>query len=154
MTHAAPLAAALIALTLPAQAMDGRYKLTEAAQCLADNDDGILRIEEGVLYGAESRCRMTNPLEVRAMDAMLYDMVCIGEGTGWEERALLMRAASGGLILLWDGYAFEYDACPGTTARPKPRTADAGPAAPATLKVERTAPPPPRPTSGPTARVD
>ncbi|MEM1432120.1 MAG: hypothetical protein AAGG09_21900 [Pseudomonadota bacterium] len=117
----------LIASVLPtaATALDGRYKLTETAQCSAVDDAGILRIEDGMLYGAESRCRMTNPLDVRDMNASLFDMICIGEGTGWEERALLMRAASGGLILVWDGYAFEYEACPKPPVRPRARPGSA-----------------------------
>ena len=68
-----------------------------------------------------------NPLDLRDMDATLYDMICTGEGAAWQERAMLMRAASGGLILVWDGYAFEYEACPEPTIRPRPRPAPANP---------------------------
>ena len=121
----AALCLACLAAAAGAEARDGRYKMTSDARCDGPDEAGILRIEDGILHGAESRCRMTNPLDVRDMDATLYDMVCIGEGTGWEERALLMRAASGGLILLWNGYAFEYEACPVPPRRPRPRPAAA-----------------------------
>ena len=118
-----------LAGTLPAAAagLEGRYKLTESARCDAEDGAGLLRIEDGVLYGAKSRCRMTSPSAVRDMNATFYDMICIGEGTGWEERAMLMRAASGGLILVWDGYAFEYEACPVPPVRPRARPTLAGP---------------------------
>jgi len=116
-----PLLALAIAAPVAATALEGRYKLTEGARCDAEDGAGLLRIENGVLYGARSRCRMTSPSDVRDMNATLYDMVCIGEGTGWEERALLMRAASGGLILVWEGYAFEYEACPEPPVRPRAR---------------------------------
>ncbi|MEM6739305.1 MAG: hypothetical protein AAF646_04255 [Pseudomonadota bacterium] len=115
------LCGVLGAAAMEAVALDGRYKLTESAQCDAANDLGLLRIEDGVLYGAESRCRMTNRLDIRDMNGALFDMICIGEGSGWEERAILVQAASGGLILVWDGYAFEYEACPKPPVRPRPR---------------------------------
>jgi hypothetical protein len=115
-----------VALGVPGGAhaadMDGRYMLTREADCSdLSASEGLLRIEDGVFYGAESECRMTNGLDVRGMDAMLYDMVCTGEGLTWQERAMVMRGADGGLILVWDGYAFAYPACPGPLSRPRPR---------------------------------
>jgi len=101
---------------------DGRYRLSPDADCSdLSTSEGLLRIDEGVFEGAESACRMTDPLAVRGMDATLYDMVCTGEGLTWTERAMLMRAADGGLILVWDGYAFAYPACSGPLVRPRPR---------------------------------
>ncbi|MEM9247333.1 MAG: hypothetical protein AAGB05_01415 [Pseudomonadota bacterium] len=133
------------AAQIQAQALDGRYKLTETAQCIPGADDGILRIEDDILYGAEARCRMTNPLDVTDMDATLYDMVCLGEGTGWQERALLMRAATGGLILVWDGYAFEYEACPAPPKRPTPRPEGSAPDLPVSMSADPAMRPRPRP---------
>lgn len=106
----------VLAAALPATAMadqfDGLYRLTPEADCaLTGQEGGALKIEDGVFYGVESRCVMTRPVNVRDMDAVLYDMECGGEGTTWVERALFMTAADGGLIMVWNGYAFKYDRC-------------------------------------------
>jgi hypothetical protein len=120
-----PFALAVAIALGPAAAADeydGRYLITPDASCSApDSAPGLLRIEDGVLHGAESVCRMTQPVAVRGMDATLYDMVCTGEGLAWRERAMLMHGAEGELVLLWDGYAFAYPACPAPPTRPRPR---------------------------------
>lgn len=91
---------------------DGVYRQGLGADCAAvGQDGGALQIEDGVFTGVESQCRMTDPVEVRGMEAVLYDMACSGEGSAWSARAMFMRAADGGLILVWDGFAFKYDRC-------------------------------------------
>ena len=94
---------------------DGTYRLSEGADCdRVGEEGGALRIEEGVLTGVGSSCRMTEPVDVLDLDATLYVMECQGEGQSWTERAMLMEAAEGdGIFLLWRGYAFRYDRCPG-----------------------------------------
>ena len=124
LARAARLAlAALLALPAPAQAqdMEGLYKATPEADCDAPGGEGLLAIEDDVFRGFESTCRMTNPLEVRDMDATLYDFVCTAGGTVWQERAIVVEGAAGELILVWDGYAFAYPACPRPPLRPRPR---------------------------------
>ncbi len=117
--------AGLAALAAPpalAEGYDGRYKLTRDADCAAPlGSEGFLRIEDGVFHGAESQCSMTNPIDVRDMEATIYDMLCTGDGLTWSERAIVMRGAEGDLVLVWDGYAFSYPACPRPTMRPRPR---------------------------------
>lgn len=114
----------VLAAPLAAEDYDGRYKLTQDSDCAAPaGAPGFLRIENGVFFGAESRCTMANPIEVRDMEATLYDMLCTGEGMTWQERALVMRGAEDDLILVWDGYAFSYPRCPAPTLRPEPRPA-------------------------------
>ncbi len=91
---------------------DGLWRSNPSAECVADGSDGAaLRIEDDVLYGVENECRMTAPVNVRNMSAVLYDMECESEGTAFTERAMFLRAADGGLLLVWDGFAFKYDAC-------------------------------------------
>jgi hypothetical protein len=111
-----PLAAGLTLMALPALAVgeyDGSYRATPETDCaLSEGERAPLRIKDDVFYGLESRCAMTNPVPVRDMDAMLYDMDCAGEGEAWRARALFMRAAEGGLVMVWDGYAFQYGRCP------------------------------------------
>ena len=91
-----------------------------------------------MLQGEESTCRLTNPVDVRAMRATLYDMLCTGADSTWAERAILMMGAEGDLILVWDGYAFAYPACPKPTIRPRARPAP--PPSPAMVERPRSRP--------------
>lgn len=92
---------------------DGVFKQGPAWDCgLPGVDGGALVIENGIFHGVEMECRMENPVNVRDMDAYLYDMECSGDGSAWSARALFMHAANKGLIMVWNGYAFQYDRCP------------------------------------------
>ncbi|SFP33810.1 hypothetical protein [Tranquillimonas alkanivorans] len=108
--------AALCLLASPALgqgAFDGLYMPSPTTDCSVSGvEGGALRIEEGVFYGVESECRMTQPVDVRDMNAQLFDMECEGEGLEWTQRAFVMAAADGGLVMAWDGFAFKYDRCP------------------------------------------
>jgi hypothetical protein len=77
-------------------------------------DGGSLKIDDCIFYGVEMECRMTRPVSVVNMDATLYTMSCSGDGEIWAERAKLMSDAQddGGIIMVWDGYAFRYSRCP------------------------------------------
>lgn len=107
----------LTATVYSAQALagpfDGVYRQTTISDCgLIGVDGGSLEIRDGIFYGVEMECRMTRPVDVIDMDAILYTMRCIGEEDQWSERALLMNSAEDdGIIMLWDGYAFRYDRC-------------------------------------------
>lgn len=91
---------------------DGVYKQTAVGDCTRVGEDGgALKIEKGVFYGVNTSCRMSNPVDVRDMNAFLYDMECDVEESVWTERALLMAAPDGGLIMVWNGYAFKYNRC-------------------------------------------
>lgn len=104
-----PLAALLVLLAAPALAFDGRY-----GDCAVTFGEGVpIRIEGDVIAFYESECRMTNPTLVRDMDgAVLFDLVCQGEGETWTERAFLQRTADAGLILVWRGTARTLPYCP------------------------------------------
>lgn len=118
---------ALFGTPVQAVDVDGVYKLTADASCnLIGEVGGALMIRDDVLHGIGSQCRMMNRLPVRNMEADLVDMRCVGEGTEWAERALVMRGAEGDLILVWNGYAFTYPRCTDVgpflpNTRPKPR---------------------------------
>lgn len=107
------LAASALPLTAIADTFDGVYKQTANAECsLVGADGGSLKIENNIFYGVEVECRMTGAIDVVDMEATLYDMQCIGEGSTWSERAMLMADAEGdGIYMIWDGYAFRYDRC-------------------------------------------
>lgn len=108
---------ALVACGAPVTAQevasfDGLYRASPTTDCATvGGAGGALKIEDGVLHGADARCRMTQPVNVRDMDAQLFDMECESNGDSFSERALMMHAADGGLVLVWDGYAFKYDRC-------------------------------------------
>ena len=93
---------------------DGTYRQNANSECLLVGvDGGALRIDDGIFYGVEMECRMTRPVTVVSMDATLYTMVCSGEDQIWTERAMVMNdaEADGGIIMIWDGYAFRYSRC-------------------------------------------
>lgn len=108
------LAAALLPALAMAGPYDGVYRQVANADCgLIGVDGGAIEIREGIFYGVETECRMTRPVDVVNMDATLYTMNCTGEGSNWTERAMVMEAAEDdGILMLWNGYAFKYSACP------------------------------------------
>lgn len=111
------LGLALACAATPAMALEveGRYRASPEADCEAgDGAEGFLRIEDGVFHGLSGTCKMLNPVNVRDMNAQLFDMECEGANPNfqWTERALFMEGAEGGLILAWNGYAFRYERCP------------------------------------------
>lgn len=107
------LAATLYSASAVAGPFDGVYRQTANSDCsLIGVDGGSLEIRGGIFYGVEMECRMTRPVDVINMDAILYTMQCIGESDQWAERALLMNSAEDDdIIMLWDGYAFRYERC-------------------------------------------
>ena len=104
--------------TAVAGPFDGLYRQTAETDCTqVGGENGALRIEGGIFYGAELECRMSNPVNVIDMEAKLYTMQCSNEETAWTERAMVLEAAEGrGIIMVWDGYAFQYDACQASDA--------------------------------------
>ncbi|MEL6206135.1 MAG: hypothetical protein AAFR47_12625 [Pseudomonadota bacterium] len=100
--------------------------LTPQSDCSSTLAEGFLTIDNGMLTGTESECRMTNQVDIRGMDGALFDMICTGEGTAWQERAIVMRGNEDELILVWNGFAFAYPACPVPPTRPRQRPAALG----------------------------
>ncbi|WP_101067735.1 hypothetical protein [Roseovarius salinarum] len=106
------LAAPALALVLFAGAvypadLEGTYALN----CAKALDDGKVRIAGDTIRFWESTCRLTNPVPVRDMTgAVLYDMVCRGEGQEWASRVLLMPTDDG-LVRVEAGFAMTYERC-------------------------------------------
>ncbi|SES28820.1 hypothetical protein SAMN04490244_10985 [Tranquillimonas rosea] len=122
MRRAAAIAVtALVALPAAAQELtdfDGRYRPGPTEDCNGAAGEGeVVTVEDNVFTGVEARCDMTRPVNVRDMEAVLYDMQCESGDDSWTDRAMLMRAPEGGLIMVWDGYAFKYDACESAPAQ-------------------------------------
>jgi hypothetical protein len=51
-------------------------------------------------------------VNVRDMQATLYDAACTGEGVVSQERFMLMQAAQGGIWVIRDGWATRLARCP------------------------------------------
>jgi hypothetical protein len=99
----------LAVTTSQAVAFDGLYRpdqpWAEGWDCKSVGmDGGALAVQDGVFYGVENTCELTNPTEVRGMDAVLYDAVCAGEGETDTYRMMLMRV-EGGLAVIRNGSA-------------------------------------------------
>lgn len=130
--HALPVVLTLVASAALCGPYDGTYKQAANAECaLVGVDGGSVKIDNGIFFGVELECRMTNPVNVLDMDALLYTMQCSGQDQVFTERAMLMNKAQGdGIIMVWNGYAFVYDRCSESTTPAEPVTADATPDAP------------------------
>lgn len=74
-------------------------------------DGGALAVQGDELIGVENRCTLTAPVEVRDMDAVLYDAQCAGEGETTSERVMLMRSTEG-LYVIRDGFVADWLRCP------------------------------------------
>jgi hypothetical protein len=85
---------------------DGLYRPEGAASwdCASvGSDGGALMVKDEMFHGVESLCRLTNPVEVNGMSAILYDAECNGEGEAYSYRMMLMRVPDG-LAVIQDGY--------------------------------------------------
>ena len=120
---------ALMATPVLAGPYDGTYKQAANSECaLVGVDGGAVRIADDIFYGVEVECRMSDPVNVIDMDALLYSMQCSGEDQIFTERAMVMdKAEDNGIIMVWNGYAFVYDRCPEEGAVPQVEEASAAP---------------------------
>lgn len=117
----AALLAASVALVLPALTasaqdgqFDGDWATGDPMACDTSGGDVVnfaLRIRGDVFRGMETECRMTNPVTVRDLGAIVFDMECSGEGDSWGYRALFMIDRDGQLVLISDGSALIYPRC-------------------------------------------
>ncbi len=103
---------ALIATPVWAQDFDGLYRPAGSTwDCQSvGSDGGALSVRDGVLYGVESACSLTNPTRVNGMNAVLFDAECSGEGETYSYRVMLLQIA-GGLAVIQDGSVSELERC-------------------------------------------
>lgn len=107
---------ALVALPAAAGPFDGLYRpdqpWAEGWDCQSvGSDGGALAVRDGVFYGVENSCELTNPVEVNGMSAVLFDAECSGEGETYSKRMMLMRVPEG-LAVIEDGFVNILRACP------------------------------------------
>jgi hypothetical protein len=80
--------------------------------CVFDHSaSGAIRFSESAFWGTETECELTNPVEIRDMDGILFDMVCWGEGIQYTERMLILHENDGGLTIHSRGYTSTYTLC-------------------------------------------
>lgn len=97
---------------------DGDWTIGNPAACAVgeDSPNFAFRIGGGEFRGLESRCRMTNPVTVRDLGAMLFDMECEGEGERWSYRNFMMIDREGALVMINDGFVSILSRCEGSAA--------------------------------------
>ncbi|MEX0281235.1 MAG: hypothetical protein AB3N13_08620 [Arenibacterium sp.] len=115
-TGAIIVAIAVSTIAASATPFDGLYAPSDSFgmwSCQAMDigaDVGAVGILEGYLQGVENACELTNPTNVRGMDAILYDANCSGEGETYSHRVMLMRHDEG-IYVIQDGYVAEWRRC-------------------------------------------
>lgn len=104
--------AGLVALPASAQSFDGLYRWAgSGVDCQSVGSvDGAIAVRDGMFYGLENACKLTNPTRVNGMKAMLFDAECNGEGEAYFYRMMLMELPNG-IAVITDGYANEYERC-------------------------------------------
>jgi len=105
---------------LQAHEFDGDWTFGDPSACVIGHGDVAnfaFRISNATLEGVESSCVMENPVAVRGMSAVLFDMNCQGEGETWTNRALFMHDFEGRLIYLSDGIARTLTRCTNSNAQ-------------------------------------
>ncbi|AHM05212.1 hypothetical protein roselon_02925 [Roseibacterium elongatum DSM 19469] len=64
------------------------------------------------MIGLENACTLTDPVEVRGMDAMLFDTQCNGEGVAYDGGRVMLMATRAGIAIISDGSVVEWTRCP------------------------------------------
>ena len=107
------MSGAAIAQTVQPGDFNGDWTAGDPSACVLfrDSENFAMRIENGVMQGLESSCDMRDPVPVRGMGALLFDMSCGGEGETWTYRALFMQDGPDHLILVQDGLAQTLSRC-------------------------------------------
>ncbi|MFT6605777.1 MAG: hypothetical protein ACJA2X_000953 [Halocynthiibacter sp.] len=72
---------------------------------------GAVGVVNGHLEGVENSCELTEPTNIRGLDAIIYDAICFAEGEQYTHRVILMRHDSG-IYVIQDGYSAEWRSCP------------------------------------------
>lgn len=73
-------------------------------------DSGATEIRGDLLLGLESECKLTKPVQVNGMSAVLYTMECLAEGYETTARVMLMPAEFG-VYVISDGFVAEWEYC-------------------------------------------
>ena len=112
--HKALAILTLLAFTTPALGQSfyvGTWAGPETS-CNAENTDRVpMRIFEDSISFYETSCKLTTPVEIRGMNAKLFDFECAGEGFAWEYRGLLLLNDDDTLEFSADGQTNTFRRC-------------------------------------------
>ena len=102
-------------LPLAATPYDGVFRpnfdFAESWDCTTlGAEGGAVGVEGDKLIGVENTCTLTDPVEVRDMNATLYDADCTGEGETVRARVMLM-AHDYGIYVIRDGFVSDWLRC-------------------------------------------
>lgn len=110
---------AVCALFTPFAAMagpfDGLYRpnfdWAESWDCTSVGmDGGAMAIDGDTLSGIDNPCTLSDPVEVRGLSAVLYDLTCAGEGEPYSQRAMIMTHPFG-VYVITDGQVLDWLRC-------------------------------------------
>lgn len=84
----------------------------EGGNCDAPRSEGgALHVTATELWGTETHCQLTNPVNIRDLDGILFDLECMGEGDYFTERMLFLAENDGRLTRHSRGYTNTYERC-------------------------------------------
>ena len=75
-------------------------------------DGGAVGIHGNTLHGVENACTLTSAFPLPGMDAMIFDLMCQGEGTTYDGGKIILIPTSSGLGHAWDGFVTTWERCP------------------------------------------
>lgn len=75
-------------------------------------DGGAVAIQGQELRGVESTCEMLNPFAVPGLDAMAFDLSCVGEGMQYDGGRVLIVPVDAGVAIVRDGAVSTWIRCP------------------------------------------
>ncbi|GKY87856.1 hypothetical protein [Sinisalibacter aestuarii] len=73
-------------------------------------EGGALEITGTTITGVDNACTLADPVEVRGLNAVLYDRTCTGEGEPYSERLMLM-GHDFGVYVITDGLVLDWLRC-------------------------------------------
>ena len=71
----------------------------------------MLEITETTYFGYEDTCELTNPVNIRDMDAILFDAVCHGEGGNKTSRLMIAVEGENQIMLHQHGFTTLLETC-------------------------------------------
>ena len=86
----------------------------DAWSCKAEalgQDGGALGLSQQEMIGIGSSCTLNNPVNIRNMEALLYDASCTTSGDTDVVRVMIMPSP-GGVYIIRDKQVFEWIRCP------------------------------------------
>jgi hypothetical protein len=116
MIHTIWLCFTALATPVYSQSFDGFYYPRGATgwSCNPSDlyaDGAVIAVRDGMFYGTESACRMTNP-RPSGNASVQYTMVCSNEGMESRREEMWTLTADGMTKTLADGRTFSFARCP------------------------------------------